>query len=262
MLANSTRRASRGSLYAILALVALPLAISGCKGGSKAKKGNDPGATKVAKKPAIATLAPRMQGEVAKKMRHVVSSPEKIAEGKRLYAQCGACHGDNGVGRLGIGPRLNSDTFLSAASDELLIRTITHGRTGTTMIAWRSLLTQSQIHSIVAYIRSLAPKKVVAKLNEKPLKGDLKRGAHVFRSICAGCHGRAGGGYQETANGTGIGRRAFLNSVSNGFLRYIIRAGKSQTRMRPFAGKNKVAVANLNAQQIDDVIVYMRTRAW
>lgn len=243
---------------ALVALAALGLAVTGCKGekNTKAKKF----ATEK-KKPAIAKLTPRMQGEVPKKMREVPSTPEMIAEGKRLFGQCMVCHGEKAEGRVGTGPALNSKSFLAAASDDMLIRTISHGRAGTTMVPWRSQLTQSQIRSIVAYIRSLAPAKPAA-LNEKPLKGDLKKGAHLYRSICAACHGRAGAGYQETANGTGIGRRAFLTSVSNGYLRHIIKNGKDQTKMRPFRVGSKVAVANLTDKQIDDVIVYLRTRAW
>lgn len=242
----------------MVALVTLGLAITGCKGEKNTKPIKQ---IKNDKQPAIAKLTPRMQGEIPKKMREVTSTPQMIAEGKRLFGTCSACHGIEARGRVGMGPRLNSKSFLQAASDDLLIRTISHGRAGTTMVPWRSQLTQSQIRSIVAYLRSLAPSKPAA-LNEKPLKGDPKTGAHLFRHICAACHGRAGGGYQETANGTGIGRRAFLTSVSNGYLRYVIKNGKDLTKMRPFKLGSKVAVANLSDKQIDDVIVYLRTRAW
>ncbi len=251
--------ATRGWTLGLLATVCM--IAPACKGKSKNEGKNKQPAVSKAKKPAIANVAVRMQGEVAKKMREVDSTPALIAEGKKLFGQCAACHGDNGEGRIGVGPRLVSKSFLAAASDSMLIRTISHGRAGTTMIPWRAALTQNQIRAIIAYVRSLAPAKALA-LNEKPLKGDLKSGGKLYFSICSACHGRAGAGYQETANGTGIGRRAFLDSVSNGFLRYLIRNGKDQTKMRPFASGSKVAVANLNDQQIDDVIVYLRTKAW
>jgi hypothetical protein len=66
----------------------------------------------------------------------------------------------------------------------------------------------------------------------------------------------------ESANGTGIGRKSFLNSVSNGFIRYLTNHGKSHTPMRPFAYDSKVAVANLTGQQIEDVIAFLRSSAW
>ncbi len=80
--------------------------------------------------------------------------------------------------------------------------------------------------------------------------------------MCSGCHGRSGAGYQETANGTGIGRKGFLDSASNGFIRYIVSHGKSQTKMRGFAAKNITAVANLSHQEIEDTIAYLRANAW
>ena len=195
------------------------------------------------------------------KMRWIETSPEKIATGKALFAACGVCHGMQGEGRQGIGPRLNSKTFLAAASDDLLVRTISQGRAGTTMIPWGASFQAEQIQGLVAYIRSLNPAPA-ATLNESPLDGDATRGEELFSTICAACHGRSGAGYQETANGTGIGRAVFLNEVSNGFLRYIIKHGKSGTQMRPFAKDSKVAVVNLTDQQVDDVIAYLRSRSW
>ncbi len=194
-------------------------------------------------------------------MRWIGNQPANVAKGKTLFTACGACHGMQGEGRLGIGPRLNSDTFLAAASDDFLVRTISQGRAGTTMIPWGASLKEEDIQSVVAYLRSLNPVSAAA-LNESPLNGDATRGAELYTTICAACHGRTGAGYQETANGTGIGRTAFLDSVSNGFLRYIIKHGKSGTQMRSFAKDSKVAVANLTDQQGDDVIAHLRSQSW
>jgi cbb3-type cytochrome c oxidase subunit III len=194
-------------------------------------------------------------------MRWIETSAENINKGKTFFAACGACHGLQGEGRQGIGPRLNSKTFLAAASDDFLMQTISKGRAGTTMIPWGASYQPDVIESIIAYIRSLNPVPP-ATLNESPLAGDATSGQELYASICAACHGRTGAGYQETANGTGIGRAAFLNEVSNGYLRYIIKHGKSGTKMRPFDEASKVAVANLTDQQIDDVIAYLRSQSW
>jgi cytochrome c oxidase cbb3-type subunit 3 len=194
-------------------------------------------------------------------MRWVENDPARVAKGKSEFVACGACHGAEGEGRQGIGPRLNSKTFLAAASDDFLVRTISQGRAGTTMIPWGASYQADDIQSLVAYIRSLNPVPA-ATLNEAPLSGDATRGAEIYSTICVACHGRTGAGYQETANGTGIGRTAFLDSVSDGFLRYIIKHGKSGTQMRPFATDSKVAVANLTDQQIDDVIAHLRSNSW
>lgn len=202
-----------------------------------------------------------ISSEAAENMRWIKNDSATVAKGQALFAACGACHGMQGEGRQGIGPRLNSKTFLAAASDDLLVQTISQGRAGTTMIPWGTTYKKEDIQSIVAYIRSLNPAPA-ATLNESPLNGDATRGSDVYSTICAACHGKSGAGYQETANGTGIGRAAFLDSVGNGFLRYIIKHGKSGTQMKPFNKDSKVAVANLTDQQVDDVIVYLRSKSW
>ncbi len=200
-------------------------------------------------------------GAAPNSIRSVEATPEKVAEGQALFGVCATCHGAQGEGRLGIAPRLNSTTFLAAASDDLLIRTIRDGRPGSTMMSWRAIYQPEQIRSIVSFIRSWRPVPP-ADLDESRLEGDTRAGAETFRGICSACHGRSGGGYQESASGTAIGRTAFLDEVSNGYLRYLIKHGKSDTQMRPFAASSKVAVANLSDHQIDDVIAFLRSQAW
>lgn len=210
---------------------------------------------------AAMAVTPVPQGPApAAKMREVELTDQKVAEGKALFATCAGCHGQEGVGMVGQGPRLNSATFLAAASDHFLKTTITNGRAGTTMVPWGASLKPEQIESVIAYIRSLNPVEP-AQLNQEPLVADVEHGQELFKSICSACHGRTGAGYMETANGTGIGRKAFLDSVSNGYLRELVQKGKSQTQMRPFSGA-KVSVAKLSPKEIDDVIGYLRTQAW
>ena len=199
---------------------------------------------------------PKPSGE---KQRTIEVTQKKVAVGKALFAACSACHGPTGDGKTGMGPRLNSRSFLAAASDHFLMETISKGRAGTTMIGWESTQNAQQIESIVAYIRSLNPVSSVT-LDHSKLKGNAKKGEEIYGSICAACHGKNGGGYMETANGTGIGRKAFLDVADNGFLRYIIKYGKDQTMMRPFSG-SRMSVANLNDTEIEDVIAYLRKQA-
>lgn len=189
--------------------------------------------------------------------------PEKLVEeGAKLFdANCTGCHGVAGEGRVGMGPRLASESFLAAASDDMLRTTISKGRMGTTMAAWGNMLPASQVEALTAYVRSLAPHEAVT-LDESPLKGNQEAGKLVFSTICAACHGRNGGGYMEASSGTGIGRKVFLDTVTDGFLRYIIKNGKTQTQMKSFQLDAPTAVANLTDEQIEDVISYMRANAW
>jgi cytochrome c oxidase cbb3-type subunit 3 len=193
--------------------------------------------------------------------RWVESSDKNVELGKATFGLCMACHGEAAAGRVGIGPRIASKSYLAAASDDFLARTIKKGRLATTMIAWEGILNDQQVEALIAYLRSLEPVEP-ASLDESQLEGVAKNGERIFRAVCSGCHGRSGAGYQETANGTGIGRKAFLDSASNGFIRYIVSHGKSQTKMRGFAAKNITAVANLSDQEIDDTIAYLRANAW
>ncbi|MCP4444961.1 MAG: c-type cytochrome [Myxococcales bacterium] len=202
-----------------------------------------------------------LEGPIADEMRSAPTDAAAIAKGKELYAQCIGCHGPTGEGMTALGPRLNSKTFLAAASDDMLIRNISKGRLGTPMIAWSSVMKPEEISKVVSYMRSWSEIEEAA-LNHDPLAGEPVAGKRVYMDICSGCHGVTGAGIQETGNGTGIGRKSFTDEVSNGFLRYVIKNGKSQTKMKPFAEDSHIAVANLTDKQIDDVIAHLRTSAW
>jgi cytochrome c oxidase cbb3-type subunit 3 len=188
-------------------------------------------------------------------------TPEMIEEGKKQWTNCAQCHGVAGEGRVGIGPSLTSTTFLSAATDAFLIRTIAEGRAGSTMPAWKYKLNDWQIEALVAYIRSVNPTDP-AQLDEKPLAGDPDKGEKLFSSICSSCHGRTGAGYQESGSGTGIARKVFLSSVTDGYLRYVIKQGKSGTPMKAFDAERVKNVAALSDAEIEDVIAYLRKNAW
>lgn len=186
---------------------------------------------------------------------------EQIARGKASFAMCVGCHGPNGEGQVGVGPNINSTNYLATASNELLTRTITEGRVGTNMIAWGPALQESGIADVVAFLRSWQTTPGV-ELNEEPLSGDIDTGEKLYGDICATCHGRNGAGYSELGSGTGVGRAAFLGMATDGFLREIIKSGKDNTPMRPFAEDSPVAVANLTDEEIDSIIMYLRKTAW
>jgi mono/diheme cytochrome c family protein len=85
-------------------------------------------------------------------------SGDSAAGGRLFAAYCSGCHGQKGEG--GEGPALNNKVLVSAATDTFLVETIGRGRGGTAMAGFltpspvRPALTQSEIESIVAYIRS------------------------------------------------------------------------------------------------------------
>ncbi len=79
------------------------------------------------------------------------------AQGSQLFQQnCAACHGLNGEG--GIGPALNSQQYLQAASDTQTRLIVSVGVPGTQMAAWSldygGTLTSEQIKAISTFIHS------------------------------------------------------------------------------------------------------------
>lgn len=81
--------------------------------------------------------------------------------GRALYAlDCASCHGENGRGNLGMGPALDNQAFLRAASDGFLWEAIAKGRRDTPMFpSLKGLdgvrqLSSEEINDLVAFIRS------------------------------------------------------------------------------------------------------------
>jgi len=100
-----------------------------------------------------------------------------IKRGKQLYAQhCTACHGANGEGGHGTGvtfsrprdlpiiaPSLSNSGFLTAASDQLIKKTLIEGRKGTPMLsAVERGLTEKDVDDVVAFVRSFEDHSIPA----------------------------------------------------------------------------------------------------
>lgn len=207
---------------------------------------------------ALATLAAEGPPAV-ESMRTIEVSSELATQGAELYTPCAACHGDEGEGKVNLGPRLASRSFLAAASDEFLTNTITNGRPGTPMAGFE--FDEAQMSQLISHIRAMAESDA-ATLDESELSGDADAGEPIFADICASCHGISGEGMTPANSGTGIGRVGFLATATNGYLRYIIRNGKSDTAMRGFQHDNLTALANLTDEEIENIIVYLRSRAY
>lgn len=182
-----------------------------------------------------------------------------IAKGEKLYDQnCSVCHQPDAIGKAGFAPSLANPEFLNVASDKFLMSTMRDGRVGTGMPPF-SHLGRDAIKAIMVYLRSheKLPNQA-AKVDAQPeAHGDPRLGKTWFDDICATCHGEKGDGYVAGGTGTAIGKPGFLHKVSDGFIRTTIKNGRSNTRMLGFQGPE--GLANLSNQEIDDIIVYMRT---
>jgi cytochrome c oxidase cbb3-type subunit 3 len=82
------------------------------------------------------------------------------ADGDAVFkGRCTGCHGIDAKGKSAIGtPDFTSAKTLSALSDMDIIDTITNGRKGTIMPAWKGKLSDEEIAAVAAYLRSLGRK--------------------------------------------------------------------------------------------------------
>jgi mono/diheme cytochrome c family protein len=189
------------------------------------------------------------------------ASASTLAKGRALFDEnCVFCHMEDAIGQPGVAPSLTNQEFLSVASDTFFEATIRDGREDTGMPPFAHL-GRSGVQAIVAYLRSHAkePNHSEEVDNQPDARGDPRLGKQWYDYICSTCHGVDGDGYEAGGTGTAIGLPGFLDKVSDGFIRETIKKGRSNTRMLAFSGS--VGLANLSDQEIDDIIVYLRTRA-
>ncbi len=189
----------------------------------------------------------------------VVVDAALAKQGEDLYKQnCIFCHQPDAIGKPGFAPSLTNKEFLSVASNKFLMSTIRDGRAGTGMPPFAHL-GRKQVEAIVAYLRDHAKlPDISAAVDAQPdSHGDPRLGETWFRQICSTCHGFNGDGYSAGSTGTAIGKAGFLDKVSDGFIRFTVVNGRSNTRMMGFNGPE--ALADLSDGEIDDIIAYLRT---
>jgi cbb3-type cytochrome c oxidase subunit III len=90
----------------------------------------------------------------------VSAVPTFAADGEAVFkARCARCHGDDGTGKTKSAPPDLTDPKIQASlTDADIVNTITNGRKGTPMIAWKGKLSTEEISAVAAYVRSLGRK--------------------------------------------------------------------------------------------------------
>jgi cytochrome c oxidase cbb3-type subunit III len=87
-------------------------------------------------------------------LQAIFKNSDRRKEGQSVFsARCVACHGDHAQG--GIGPNLTDDFWLHGARGTDLVRTIEKGITDKGMPPWGSMLKDTEIQSVAAYIHSV-----------------------------------------------------------------------------------------------------------
>ncbi|HHI94650.1 MAG TPA: c-type cytochrome [Gammaproteobacteria bacterium] len=163
---------------------------------------------------------------------------EPVADKKDVAAlylkNCSICHGDKGDGNTraqsGMYPKPRNFTTAEAAIEltrERMIKSVTEGRPGTTMVAHKKRLSEQQIADLVDYIRSNFMQLPEA---EAGVPAAVSPGEKIYTANCAVCHGDNGNTARWAQNGLHPAPRDFtspeaqndltrdrmLNSVTNG----------------------------------------------
>lgn len=69
---------------------------------------------------------------------------------------CAGCHGDDGKGISTVGtPDFTDHKIQASLTDEEIIDTITNGKKGTIMPAWKGQLSTQEISAVAEFVRSL-----------------------------------------------------------------------------------------------------------
>ena len=122
------------------------------------------------------------------------SSMAATDEGKRLFlTNCSSCHGLAAQGTTD-GPTLIG---VGAAAVDFQVGTgrMPAAQLGAQVPRKRVEFTQDEISAMAAYVASLAPGPAVPDADQvDPKKGDIARGAEIYKTNCSMCHNFAGSG--------------------------------------------------------------------
>jgi cytochrome c oxidase cbb3-type subunit III len=191
----------------------------------------------------------------------------EVTDFSQLYAQnCSGCHGADG--RLGAARPLNDPLYLALASGLTLRTAITRGVPGTSAPPFAQQsggsLTEKQIDALVEGMRSrwgkgedfknvaMPPYNIEDAISKGGAPGDQRRGALVYQTYCAQCHGAGGSG---GAKGGSVINSDYLALVSDQALRTAVIVGRSDLGMPDWRGN--VPGRALSPQEISDVVAWL-----
>lgn len=186
----------------------------------------------------------------------------KSFEGYKIFsANCFVCHGAQGKGDGPLAVKLEDkpadltdNDELSKMSDRDLFRiiegTAPHGAISSDMPKWGLAIPQTQITSLVSYVRYLHRTK-------HPTSGNPVKGKEIYDTYCTICHGKDGDKKgvitklydMEPADHTDA---SAMNKISNEKMHSIIANGTSGSTLMP--GWKEV----LSDKEIQDIISYIR----
>ena len=186
--------------------------------------------------------------------------PSEISDFNTLYGQnCAGCHGVEGKGGAAIA--LANPVYLAIADSALLHRATANGISGTSMPAFAQsaggMLAAKQIDVIISGIRiRWAKPDIFGGVDPPPYSssapGDPTRGAAVYATYCASCHGTDGRGGQKASS---IVDGSFLALIDDQELRTIVIAGRPELGAPDW--RSDVPGRPMTAQEISDVVAWL-----
>jgi mono/diheme cytochrome c family protein len=193
---------------------------------------------------------PAMAGE-----KSAPSSRGGIRPAVLYHDYCSVCHGDKGDGRSraqnSLVPPPRDFTAPDSAAQltrSRMIESISNGRPGTAMTAYKSQLNQKEIEALTDYVRS--------SFMQGSATPDNSRGRMVFAKNCSVCHGEKGDGRSRAQASLMPPPRDFTSPSSKSELsrqRMItsVTYGRPDTAMAGFKSQ-------LSASDIGAVVDYIR----
>jgi len=188
------------------------------------------------------------------------ATPDTIVDFDVLYrANCAGCHGLRGVD--GPATALANPIYLAIADDRVLRQATASGIPDTPMPAFArrfgGMLTDRQIDAIVTGMRARWASPVTAVGIDLPPhtdrgQGDARRGADVFATFCARCHGAGGRGGR---GGSSIVDGSYLSLVSDQDLRTTVIAGRPDLGAPDWRGN--MPGRAMTSQEITDVVAWL-----
>lgn len=165
---------------------------------------------------------------------------------------CAPCHGIRADG--GRGPDLTLGTYTAGDRDADLVRVISRGVPGTEMAGYAGRVTDGEILSMVAYIRSVAH-----AADKAAIRGDASAGETIFwnKGGCGQCHRVGTRGNSLGPDLTRVGRQRSIAYLSASLLKpdAEVTAGYATVTVVTRDGKKIVGVErnfdNFSAQFVD-----------
>lgn len=186
--------------------------------------------------------------------------PDNVTDFNQLYGHnCSGCHGAEGKG--GAALSLGDPVYLAIADDATLHKLVTNGIPGTSMPAFAKsaggMLTEKQVDIILRGIRDrYAKPNILAGVTPPPYvapsPGDAARGASVYTTFCASCHGPIGKGGPKASS---IVDGSFLALLTDQELRTLVIVGRPDLSAPDW--RNNVPGKPMSSQEISDVVAWL-----